>query len=188
MTPPVDDHAGSARPLLLVDVDGVLAVIDGYGDPRTEVVEVTFEAEFEARGFPILVPTGTRERFATLETLFDCVWATSREHHAPESLSPTLGFGAGWPVIQVWEGASDIGTMKLPAIQRFADLPENRDRPLAWIDDDLEPDAFEWAALRTRGGASTLMVRPDPDSGITKLHYDELVTFAEECSTRASSR
>jgi hypothetical protein len=61
MTPPVDHHVGSAKPLLLVDVDSVLAVIDGGGDPRNEVVGVTFEARFEARGFPILVPTATRE-------------------------------------------------------------------------------------------------------------------------------
>jgi hypothetical protein len=130
----------SARPLLLVDVDGVLNAVVGYpyGQPRREIVEATFEAEFEARGYPIRVPSGTRERFARLEELFACVWATSWEHHAPTVLAPALGFGGEWPFIRVWEDAAEIGTMKLPAISRFAELPEHRERALAWIDDDLD--------------------------------------------------
>ena len=64
-------------------------------------------------------------------------------------------------------------------------MPDNRARPLAWIDDDLEPDALEWAARRTREGTNTLMVRPDGDVGLTSKHVDRLLRFHADCEPRA---
>jgi hypothetical protein len=158
-----------ATPLLLVDVDGVLNAIVGFpfGTRKEALASDTFEAEFVARNFPIRVPAGTRERVATLQTLFECVWATTWEESARSDLAPVLGFGADWPFIRFTDDFPDGGTWKLPAVRRFAELPENRSRPLAWIDDDLEPDALEWAAHRSRSGPRTLMVRPNADVGFT---------------------
>ena len=140
-----------------------------------------FEAEFMACNFPIRVPAGTRERVATLQTLFECVWATTWEDRARTELAPVLGFGAEWPIIRFTDDFPDSGTWKLPAVRRFAELPENRSRPLAWIDDDLEPDALEWAAQRTRSGPRTLMVRPDADVGFTSKHFSRLLAFHDDC-------
>ena len=167
------------RPALLVDVDGVLNAVVGtpYGARKEELAKATFEDEFMAQNFPIRVPVGTRDRIATLETLFDCVWATSWEERARSELAPRLGFGAEWPVIVFRDDFPDSGTWKLPAVQRFAELAENQDRALAWIDDDLEPDALEWAAWRSRDGIPTLMVRPDADVGFTERHFKKLLSF-----------
>ena len=172
----------SAQPFLLVDVDGVLNAFGFPGGHEDGLGAITFEAEFESRGFPIRVPAGTRERIATLETLFDCVWATSWEHYAITHLAPELGFGADWPVLRVWEDVPEEGSLKLPAVRRFADLPEQRSRALAWIDDDLEPDALAWAVGRTAEGVTTLIVQPDEAVGLTAGHVDRLVAFSEECA------
>jgi hypothetical protein len=185
-----DLHEGSiapTQPLLLVDVDGVLNAIVGWPSERRakELAGAAFELEFLAHGLPIRVPRGTRERIATLETLFECVWATSWEDTAVSDLAPDLGFGAGWPVIRFSDDFPIAGTWKLPAVQRFAELPPNRTRPLAWIDDDLEPDALEWAARRTREGTNTLMVRPDGDVGFTAKHFNRLLAFHEACDVSA---
>lgn len=169
-------------PFLLVDFDGVLNAVLGRPAPG-QVKDTTgpFEAEFTAQRFPIRVPVGTRARMATLETLFECVWATSWEDRARSELAPELSFGADWPVIRFQDDFPDRGTWKLPGVVRFAELPEHAHRPLAWIDDDLEPDALEWAARRTRVGIPTLMVRPEADVGWTSRHFDRLVAFRTSC-------
>jgi hypothetical protein len=174
-------------PLLLVDVDGVLNAVIGspFGRRKEAIASNPFEAEFMARHFPIRVPAGTRERMATLQTLFECVWATTWEDHARSDLAPVLGFGADWPVIRFTDDFPDSGTWKLPAVQRFAEQPENLSRPLAWIDDDLEPDALEWAARRIRSGPRTLMVRPDADVGFTAKHFGRLLAFHDDCQPQA---
>lgn len=177
--------APSATPLLLVDVDGVLNAIVGNPCERRKekLSEAPFEIEFLAHGLPIRVPHGTRERIATLETLFECVWATSWEESARSDLAPHLGFGADWPFIRFKDDFPMSGTWKLPAVKRFAELPENSTRPLVWIDDDLEPDALEWAAGRMRSGPHTLMIRPDGDIGLTSRHLNRLLAFHADCQT-----
>jgi hypothetical protein len=184
--PSTDAPSTSTTPLLLVDVDGVLNALVGspFGKRKEEVANAVFEVEFVAQDFPIRVPAGTRERIAALEILFVCVWATSWEHRAISELAPGLGFGKEWPVIRFEDDFPPIGTWKLPAVQRFVDLPEHSARPLAWIDDDLQPDTLEWAAPRTRDGAPTLMVRPDGDVGFTSRHFERLLTFHANCRRR----
>jgi hypothetical protein len=151
---------------------------------RAQLDQAVFELEFMAQNYSIRVPAGTGERIATLETLFDCVWATSWEDRAISDLAPNLGFGAEWPVIRFHDDFPDTSTWKLPAVQRFADLPENAARPLAWIDDDLASDALDWGRERTRAGSPTLMVRPEMDTGFTARHFDRLLAFHEDCRTQ----
>jgi hypothetical protein len=171
-----------SAPFLLMDFDGVLnAVIDLAHRVQNEGTSGRFEAEFLVHRSPIRVPVGTRARIAMLETLFECVWATSWEDRAKSHLAPELGFGANWPVIHFQDDFPDSGTWKLPVVRRFAELPGNDHRPLAWIDDDLEPDALEWASHRTRAGVPTLMVRPDEDVGFTGQQFDHLVAFHTAC-------
>jgi hypothetical protein len=182
--PATDERPAVATiPFLLVDVDGVLNALarSPRGTQKEETSSALFEAEFLAQRFPIRVPAGTRERIATLETLFECIWATSWEDKARSDLAPDLGFGADWPVIRFQDDFPDSGTWKLPGVRRFVELPDNGNRPLAWIDDDLEPDALEWAAHRTRAGVPTLMVRPDADVGFTSRQFDRLVAFHATC-------
>ena len=81
---------GSTRPVLLVDVDGVINVPGrGEGNQRDE----GFDSVFRAEGYKIRVPRGLCGRFWRLQEAFDCVWNTTWERDAPLSLAPRLGFG-----------------------------------------------------------------------------------------------
>lgn len=57
------------------------------------------------------------------------------------------------PVIEFDRDSEDT-TWKLPDVRRFVG-----DRPVAWIDDDLWEDAFEWAEERS---SATLLIRVAP--------------------------
>src|SRR3954447_19394357 len=52
------------------------------------------------------------------------------------------------------------GTRKLAAVNRYV-----RDRPLAWVDDELYDDAQLWAQARR---APTLLIRTQPSVGLSR--------------------
>ena len=52
------------------------------------------------------------------------------------------------------------GTRKLAAVNRYV-----RDRPLAWVDDELYDDAQLWAQARR---APTLLMRTQPSVGLSR--------------------
>lgn len=178
------------KPLLLVDVDGVLNAFGTWADPS---VSVKTEMRFEANGassrerasgqhryYTINVPVGTTKRLNYLTTLFECVWATTWEHLAGTELSPMLGVGADWPVIEVMKGRDSpqlpngrwSQTWKLPEVWRWCE--ENAgDRKVAWIDDDLSEDAMDWAV-----GNGYHLQRIAPSTGLTKLDVRALKGYA----------
>jgi len=153
------------KPLLLVDVDGVL---NCFG-PKTEV-----EAEFTMNGFNIAVPKGTFDRMMRLEKVFDCVWATTWEHDAPNLLAPKFGFGEDWPVILFTSKIKDWKTWKMPSVMRW--IGENAsDRKWAWIDDDFWEDALEVAHNRD----DMLLWNVNLMTGLTERDTEMLLKWGE---------
>jgi hypothetical protein len=151
------------KPLLLLDVDGVLAplltggtVPDGF-------------AEHTVMGDRLLLSQLHGEWLVALSDDFELVWATSWEDDA-QAIAPLLGLPTNMPVIRLGD-VEQPGTWKLAAIARYVG-----DRPLAWVDDDLGEDAFEWAGARS---APTLLLRADPRIGLLPSHIDQLVRFAK---------
>lgn len=137
----------------------------------------------DGRGpFLIRVPKGTRERLERLAQAFEMVWATTWMDQAATLLCPRLGIGAGWPYIDLereveltWAGAWETETWKLPGIDRWA---AQTTRPVAWVDDDLGPDAREWAERRSESVAPTIVVPTDPAVGLTDGEVEELLSWA----------
>ena len=122
--------SGLDKPLLLVDVDGVLNVFgfswEGYEEPDSELEKV-----FEAMGWTIRFPTGTAQRMARLNEAFDCVWATTWEERANDLIAPHLGVGADWPVIK-FKGWARHPTWKLPDVREWCQATrETGDSPIA---------------------------------------------------------
>ncbi len=58
----------------------------------------------------------------------------------------------------------------MPAIAAYVD-----DRPVAWIDDVIVPEAIAWAQSRS---APTLLVQTDPTLGMQHDHVDHLLAWA----------
>ena len=120
------------------------------------------------------------EVLAELGRCYELAWATAWEDHANLLLAPALGLAA-LPVVRFADPAPDeVGsrfagrTWKLASVQRFG-----ADRPLAWIDDDLHPDAYAWAAKRL---VPTKLITTDPGRGITDRDIRALLAFARRTS------
>jgi HAD domain in Swiss Army Knife RNA repair proteins len=151
------------KPLLLLDVDGVLCPIGpGPGDRmRTLVVDeycVIFSEKLPAR-------------LSSLSERFALVWATSWEHAANQHLAPALGLSE-LPVISFAGLSARPGrTWKLRAVRRFIG-----EHPIAWVDDDLGRDAHAWAEKRPQ---LTLLIDINPSWGLAEAHVDILVEFAD---------
>jgi hypothetical protein len=172
-TLPASFAVDDPRPLLLVDVDGVVCpYADELADPAADGLELTTvgyaRAWFSDR---------IAERLQRLSTSFQLVWCTAWEDQAAEFLAPLLRL-PGLPVIHFDEPAADEdGHWKWPAIEAYAG-----DRPFAWIDDELDCDDYARAG---RYPAPTLLVRIEGTRGLGEAHVDQLEAFAE--TVRASN-
>jgi hypothetical protein len=151
--------APGTRPLLLLDVDGVLLVVrSAVGDD-----EDSLDAE------PTLHPEAGAW-LAELARAFDLAWATTWEELANRTIAPALGLDP-LPAIE-FDMARHLPTPKLPGVIAWVG-----DRACAWIDDDLHHDAYTWAAGRA---VPTLLVRVDMTTGMERRHVDELLAWAKE--------
>lgn len=166
--------SAAEKPLLFVDVDGVISLF-GF-DPRVDASPGPFHW---IDGVAHCIPPGAGKRLVRLSEGFELVWATGWEHRANDHLPfilklpfrelPCLTFG-GRAVF----GSSD---WKLDAMEAYAG-----DRPAAWIDDNIDEAAHEWARERE---APTLLVRTAPAIGMTDADVDLLLGWAAEVSAGA---
>lgn len=185
-------HGGrvTARPLLLLDVDGVLNAFGAWERrdsslplaPGNLVVPEGFRAA-RADGYHLLLREEHADWVEGLGRRFDMVWATMWQGRAPVGLAPVVGYGASWPWIPFDDHQSftttqrtgwGIGSYKFPGV-----VATVGDRPAVWIDDDLEPAIYEWAAERDSSGIPTLLVQPDPAEGWTRAEYEAVLAFAD---------
>jgi hypothetical protein len=155
------------RPLLLVDVDGVLSV---YGGATDGLIATLVD------GIPHWLSPRAAGALAQLTEAFECVWCTGWKDRADHYLPHLLGLPRGWPYISFPKG--EAKHWKLPGIDAYAG-PE---RPLAWIDDAHDAACHEWAQRRT---GPTLLVSVEPAVGLLPEHADVLREWVR--STAASS-
>jgi len=153
------------RPLLLIDVDGVLNPYLGASD----VVPEGYGAH-RLGGMSVVLCASHGRWLHELAALFDLVWASTWEADAEALIGPTIGAPAGIPHLTFSERDPEDWTWKLPAVERHVG-----DRPVAWLDDDPGHGAADWAATRA---APTLLIRPSPRVGWTRAERDQLVAFA----------
>jgi hypothetical protein len=163
-------HVLSAKPLLLVDIDGVLSLwgfgVDGWP------IEGTWH---QIDGISHFLSAPAARHLLALCERFEAVWCSGWEEKADEYLPHLLGLprlahlsfdqnGVGGPV-------SANAHWKLAAIDARAG-----DRPLAWIDDAFNDACFAWADQRA---APTLLVRTDPATGLDDAAAAELAAWAD---------
>jgi hypothetical protein len=165
--------ADDPRPLLLVDVDGVVCpYADELADPAAEGLEAAMigytRAWFSER---------IAARLLQLGESFQLVWCTAWEDHAAEYIAPFLGMPA-FPVIRFGEPSPEEGHWKWPAIEAFV-----RERPFAWIDDEIGRDDF---ARAERHSAPALLVWIEGTRGLRDAHVEQLEAFAKELRARRS--
>jgi hypothetical protein len=160
-------EAAAGRPLLLVDVDGVLnpwaapACPDGYR-----------EYDFFP-GERVLLAAGHGDLLRSLAADFRLVWATAWEHQANRLICPVLGL----PELPVIEFPQAPGPFrKLPAV-----IAAVGSRECAWIDDEHSREHHDWARQRD---VPTLLADIDPAEGLTAATAARLARWAAALRAR----
>lgn len=155
------------KPLLLVDIDGVLSLF-GF-DARNPPAGAWHQVD----GMAHLLSRDAADRLLALTEHFEPVWCSGWEDRANDHLPHVLRLGP-WPHLTFAPGHGREH-WKLAAIDAHAG-----DRPLAWIDDDLDAACDAWAAARSARGAPTLLVPTDPASGLTDALARDLAAWATD--------
>jgi hypothetical protein len=154
----------AARPLLLVDIDGVVSL---FAFERDERPPGSFHW---IDGMPHYLSAGAAEHLLALAEHFELVWASGWEERANEYLPHLLGV----PELPHLRFERAVGRAnahwKLDAIDAHAG-----ERALAWIDDAFNEACHAWASERT---APTLLVQTEPASGITRREAELLRRWA----------
>ncbi len=166
-----------SKPLVLVDVDGVLHPYEAkpHRRPAGYLTHRLRPAGFEHARKPLRVWLHPGHgpmlcRFA-VEHDTELVWATTWEHDANRMIGPRIGLPE-LPVIEFGEHPGTLDGWKYPAVLAYA-----AGRPVVWFDDDFTAvgreriraaDAFTAA----RAGTPTLLHHVDPKVGLTETDLD----------------
>ncbi|MEA2254577.1 MAG: hypothetical protein QOG35_622 [Solirubrobacteraceae bacterium] len=152
-----------SKPLLFVDIDGVLSLFGFASDSRPPGTWLNVD------GVVHLISATAAKHLHRLASRFELVWCSGWEEKANEHLLKVLSLPRPLPFLTfpAQEGARH---WKLPAIEAHA-----RDRPLAWVDDAHDDACRGWAAARE---APTLLVATDPLAGLADGHVAVLERWA----------
>jgi hypothetical protein len=166
--------AAGERPLLFLDVDGVIALDPAAGDlPAGRLRASPFGLSY--------VPDRAGALVRELATRFDIVWATGWEQRANAELSSPLGLREELPVLTFGKKArSGTSTWKIKGVADYAG-----NRPAAWLDDNFVGRHERWAAHRAE---PTLLVRVDHRAGLAPEHVARLLRWADRLAPSHAGR
>jgi hypothetical protein len=153
------------RPLLAIDVDGVISLF-GFDEPPASDV-----ARFELiDGMVHCISLAAGKRLRTLGDHYEMIWATGWEEKANDYMPNLLGMPE-LPVLN-FKGAARFGSAhwKLGALDKYS-----KGRPVAWIDDSFDDSCYEWARKRKY---PTLLVPTESALGLEDAHTDALIAWA----------
>jgi hypothetical protein len=154
------------RPLLAIDVDGVISLF-GFDEPPPGDV-----ARFELiDGMVHCISLAAGERLRMLGDHYDRIWATGWEEKANDYMPNVLGMPE-LPVLN-FKGAARFGSAhwKLAPLDKYSE-----GRPVAWIDDSFDESCYEWARKREH---PTLLVPTESALGLEEAHTDALIAWAK---------
>jgi hypothetical protein len=174
---PAARRPNGERPLLLLEVDGVLFLSPLAASPPPGRVHFL-------EGGELWVPDRVTELLRRLETRFDLVWATAEGHFANRDLRRLFGLQGKVPVMEL------EGRGRVPAADRKIRTVQSHsaERPIAWVADAFSPAAHRWANRRR---PSTLLLEVERGAGLSQDHAATLMEWAdalEAGAERAAAR
>jgi hypothetical protein len=162
-----DLRDSSDKPLLFVDIDGVISVF-GF-EPAAPPAGTWLNVD----GVWHLISAAAAGHLLALARAFDLVWCSGWEDKADEHLVRILGLPVRPPFL-TFPVATGTAHWKLHSVERYA-----AGRPMAWIDDGLDESCHAWAAARAE---PTLLVATDPAVGLDDERAACLQRFAHDVS------
>jgi hypothetical protein len=157
----------SHKPLLMVDIDGVISL---FGFPQEDRPEGSFHS---IDGIFHFLSSNAAAHLLALASTFDLVWCSGWEEKANEYLPHLLGLPASLPFLSFARSPGKANAhWKLEAIDDYAGS-----RPLAWIDDAFNDACHTWTRAR---GAPTLLVATDPAVGLAERETDLLLDWRRQ--------
>jgi hypothetical protein len=156
---------GVSKPILAVDVDGVISLFGFEQPPSRE------EARFELiDGMVHCISLAAGERLRRLAEHFELVWATGWEEKANDYLPNILGLPE-LPHLS-FDGAARFGSAhwKLGPLDEYG-----KGRAMAWIDDSFDESCYEWARGREE---PTLLVPTESELGLEEVQVEALTVWA----------
>lgn len=151
------------RPLLAVDIDGVISLFGFEERPAHTQVQLV-------DGIPHCISLPCGDRLLRLTENFDLVWASGWEDKANFYLPQLLGLPELPHVSFDIEARSGDAHWKLAALEAYAG-----ERAIAWVDDNFDASCYEWAERRV---APTLLVPTEPHLGLEEGHVEALNAWA----------
>ena len=153
------------RPLILLDVDGVLNISSSTPD---DAVSNGILLLAGPRGAHVTVRDDLRAMLDRLAVAGDLVWASGWNDGAPALFATLVPWAGAVPHLTF----ETVGTMvhKLPVVRDFVG-----DRSVCWIDDRIPDEAWGWAEARS---APTLLVPVDPLLGLGPEQLDVVEDWA----------
>ena len=153
-----------SRPILAVDVDGVISLF-GY-DEAPPPAEVRYEL---VDGMLHCISLSAGRRLQRLAEQFDLIWASGWEDKANYYLPAMLGL----PELPhlTFDGTARFGSAhwKLGPLDEYG-----RGRPMAWVDDNFDESCYRWARERDE---PTLLVPTDPALGLQEVETEALIAW-----------
>jgi hypothetical protein len=153
------------KPLLFVDIDGVISVFGFSPGARPDGTWIDVDGVWH------LISAAAAGHLLALTRVFDLVWCSGWEEKADEHLFRVLGLPVRPPFL-TFPVPTGTAHWKLATVERHAG-----DRPMAWIDDGFDESCRAWAAARA---APTLLVATDPATGLADEHAARLERFARD--------
>jgi hypothetical protein len=154
-----------SRPLLAVDVDGVISLFGTETPPDRAHTQLQL-----VDGVPHLISLPTGDRLTRLSEHFELFWATGWEDKANFYLPQMLGLPELPHVSFDIAARAGAAHWKVAALDAYA-----TGRPLAWIDDNLDASCYEWAESREH---PTLLVPTETHLGLEEAHVEALRQWA----------
>jgi hypothetical protein len=181
---------GASKPLLLIDVDGVLfpygttdgrgAQVFGTGYERFQYIGPDTSAGDEPRWVWLNRVHGPA--LLALRDAFDLVWCTSWTRKANEFIASTIGL-PGLPLVDLdspeysgFRPDDDMFTRMLVKARAVVDYAAGR--PFCWIDDLVDRRVDRYVSARS-GVGPNLLLCVEPTVGLTQGDLDEARAWAE---------
>lgn len=166
-----ESYQARDRPLLLLDIDGVISL---FGFDSLRPPPGSFHS---IDGIPHFISAEAGAHLQALSDAYQPVWCSGWEEKANEYLPYLLGLPGPLPFLSFERSPGRANAhWKLAAIDAYAGR-----QPLAWVDDAFNGACHEWARQRA---APTLLVVTSAQRGLVSGEVATLLAWADARARR----